>query len=175
MPIHVLLRLLLDRCDSLDDALELLQDAPVTGSSCVTLGWADGCEAALVAAELSPGGCRLVWPDDRGRLVHTNHFLLPPPAGRDTQPARSPGTLLRRWHLLGSCVPASRPSLRCARTSAARSRSAATSGPAEPWAARRRTLAAVVMEPGRCRMRVSDGPPCEAPLKPVRLPAERVA
>jgi isopenicillin-N N-acyltransferase-like protein len=166
-PVHVLLRVLLDRCDSLVDALSLLMRTPVTGSSCITLGWADAGEAALVAAELSPGGCRLVWPDEGGRLVHTNHFLAAPPVGIDTQPGESPGTLLRRWHLERG-LRAGRAPEELLRSHVGRPEAVCRHGDEETsWPRRRRTLAAVAMEPGRARMRVAAGPPCEAAFEEV--------
>lgn len=155
-PIHVLLRVLLDRCDGLVEALALLGGASVTASSCVTLGWADDGEAALAAVELSPGGSAVLWPDARGRLEHTNHFLAPVPAGVDTQPAESPSTLVRldvlrrapdveaalRSHL-------GRPQSVCRHDVAA-----------DAWEDRRATLASVAMDPGRGSFRVTAGPPC---------------
>jgi len=160
-PIHVLLRVLLDRCDGLLEALALLGGASVTASSCVTLGWADDGEAALAAVELSPGGSAVLWPDARGRLEHTNHFRAPLPGGEDTQPAESPSTLLRldvlrradeaeaalRSHL-------GRPQSVCRHDVAA-----------DAWEDRRATLASVAMDPGRGSFRVAAGPPCSHALE----------
>jgi isopenicillin-N N-acyltransferase-like protein len=86
VPIHVLLRTLLDRVDSLDAALELLTTVRVSASSCVTVGSAD----AVVAVELSPAGAQVIRSD--GRLLHTNHFLAGPPAGEDLELLEEPST-----------------------------------------------------------------------------------
>jgi isopenicillin-N N-acyltransferase-like protein len=143
VPVHVLLRRLLDRTDSLEDAVALLRTARVSASSCVTLGSPD----EVVAVELSPGGARVL----RGEpLLHSNHFLAGPPAGEDLEAAEEPSTLDRLAEL---------------------ERSRSLSAPAlcrhDGDVA---TLASVVMEPGVPRMRVSDGPPCSHPLEEVALP-----
>ena len=166
VPIHVLLRVLLDRTDSLVDALHLLLNAGVSASSCVTVGWADGAEAGLVAAELSPSGCELVWPDAGGRLAHTNHFLVPPRLGRDLEPAEAPSTLVRLWALNRSAEPAAalRSHLGAPEAVCRHARVA------DPWPERRATLASVVMEAAERRLRVGPGAPCEAALEEVALP-----
>ena len=87
-PIHVLLRTLLDRTASFGDAIERLESAPVSASSCVTVASAD----AVVAVELSPAGARVVRGDP---LLHTNHFLAGPPAGVDLEAVEDPSTIAR--------------------------------------------------------------------------------
>ena len=99
VPIHVLLRVLLRSAATAAEALALLLGAQVSASSCVTVAVGEAAGVALFAVELSPGGPAVAWPDDGGLLVHTNHFLRPPPRGQDTEPAMHPGTLLRRRHL----------------------------------------------------------------------------
>lgn len=154
VPIHVLLRLLLDRTDRFDDALRLLSSAPVSASSCITIGSAD----AVVAAELSPGGCRLVRPRD-GRVLHTNHFLAGVPAGSDLEAAEEPSTLVRLRELERSGSLCSHEGPVCRHDAHG-----------DAWSDRRATLASVVMEPGVPRLLVADGPPCERPLEEVALP-----
>jgi isopenicillin-N N-acyltransferase like protein len=170
VPIHVLLRLLLERCGSATDALELLLGAKVTGSSCITVAAAEPGGAALFAVELSPGGAAVVWPDGDGLLVHTNHFLVAPPRGEDTDVATYPGTLLRRWHLervvragmdpvraLAEHFPAGEPVCRHGADDVA-------------WADRRETLMAIAVDPGAPSLRVAASPPCRAPFEAVPLP-----
>jgi isopenicillin-N N-acyltransferase-like protein len=154
VPIHVLLRVLLDRSDSLQSAVDLLTAVQVSASSCITVGSADG----LLAAELSPGGCRLVAPEG-GRLAHTNHFLAGPPAGEDLVAAEEPSTFERLAELRRGGSLASHAGPLCRHVSLA-----------DPWPDRRATLASVVMEPGVPRLRVADGPPCETELRDVPLP-----
>lgn len=164
VPVHVLLRVVLDRCDSATAALELLLGTPVRASSAVTLAAHDG---TLVAVELSPGGAGLAWPDGDGRLVHTNHFLAGPPAGIDTQPHEQPGTLLRRAHLaamLARGVPAEQAL--AAHVPAPRSLCLHEDG-RDAWPDRRATLLAVALDPGAGTLRVAAGPPCESPFEAV--------
>jgi isopenicillin-N N-acyltransferase-like protein len=154
IPIHVLLRVLLDRVDALEDAVRLLVESPVTASSCITVG----ADSGLLAAELSPGGCRLV-PPVGGRLLHTNHFLAGPPAGEDIEAAEDSTTFERLDALARDGSLSSHGSPVCRHES-----------DADPWPDRVATLASVVMEPGVPRLRVADGPPCETELREVPLP-----
>jgi isopenicillin-N N-acyltransferase like protein len=153
-PIHVLLRLVLERCDDIDEALALLRSAPTSASACITL--AGGARA--VAAELCPGGITLVEPDADGWLVHTNHFLAGPVGGHDTLALEQPGTFARRELLvrlvqggvpprdaLATHAPAEEPVCRHADQDAA-------------WADRRATLLAVTAVDGE--LCVAPGPPC---------------
>lgn len=171
LPVHVLLRLVLQECGSLVDALTLLLRAPVAASSCITLAGAEAEDAGLVAVELSPGGPAVVWPDPDGMLVHTNHFLGSLPAGTDEQPAEHPSTLLRRERI-GRLI----------RDGAGDERALACHYPRpEPvcrhvddtveWAERRATLLSLVIDPGAPSLRVAHGPPCQAPFEPVQLPS----
>ena len=150
VPVHVLLRVLLDRTDSLEGAVALLESAPVSASSCITVASA----SAVVAVELSPGGCRTVRAD---RVLHTNHFLADLPAGEDLEAAEEPSTLLRLAALERSGSLSAHPVCRHE-----------VSG--GPWEDRLATLASVVMEPGVPRLQVADGPPCSRPLEEVPLP-----
>lgn len=70
MPIHILLRGLLD-CRDLEDARGLCSALTFAGSSNVLMADAGGSIASL---EASPAGARFVEADE-GRLCHTNHFL----------------------------------------------------------------------------------------------------
>jgi isopenicillin-N N-acyltransferase-like protein len=151
VPIHVLLRLVLERCDRVEDALALLRGARTSASACVTI-----VGAAAVAAELSPGGMSVVRPDADGWLVHTNHFLAGPVTGTDV--LAGPGTSARRDVLLrrlrggvpihealGTHAPAEEPVCRHA-------------DPDAPWADRRATLLALTAVRGE--LCVAAGPPC---------------
>jgi isopenicillin-N N-acyltransferase like protein len=148
VPIHVLLRLLLERCDALDDAVELLSRTRVSASSCITVASAD----EVVAVEVSPGGARVL---RSSRVLHTNHFLAGPPAGTDVEDDPSTRARLRALEAGGSL---SSPVV-CRHED-----------PAVAWRDRLATLASVAMEPGVPRLRIADGPPCERPLVEVPLP-----
>jgi isopenicillin-N N-acyltransferase-like protein len=161
VPIHVLLRCVLDSCGSLLEALTLLVQAPVTASSCVTVAGVEDAGAELVAIELSPLGPGVLWPAPDGRLLHTNHFLAPPPGLVDTQPVEHPSSLLRLRRLLGSAGLGDHfgaPESVCRH---------AEDGDA--WADRRATLLSVQMEPGTPALRVAAGAPCDAAYEDVPL------
>jgi isopenicillin-N N-acyltransferase-like protein len=146
VPIHVLLRLLLDRTDSVAAAVELLLSTRVRASSCITVGSAE----EVVAVELSPGGARVIRAP---RVLHTNHFLAGPPAGRDVVDDPTSVERLRaleRGKSLASVCRCEEPGV--------------------PWPDRVATLASVVCEPGVPRLRIADGPPCSRPFVEVRLP-----
>ncbi len=68
LPVHAVLRLLLERSSSVAAAVDQLDDVRLSGSACIAL--ADPSSAAIV--ELTPGG-RSVLPAG----VHTNHCLDP--------------------------------------------------------------------------------------------------
>jgi isopenicillin-N N-acyltransferase-like protein len=145
---------LLDRVDGVEEAIGLLVDSPVSASSCITVGSAGD----LLAAELSPGGCRLMAPTD-GRLLHTNHFLAGPPAGEDLEAAEDCSTFDRLSALQHGRSLASHAGHLCRHEAQG-----------DAWPDRVATLASVVMEPGVPRLHVADGSPCEAELQEVPLP-----
>jgi isopenicillin-N N-acyltransferase like protein len=144
VPIHVLLRLLLDRTETLDDAVSLLASARVSASSCITVGSAD----EVVAVELSPGGARVLRSPE---VLHTNHFLAGPPSGTDLEVAEDPSTIERLRALESG---ASLDAVRC------------LDDPTLAWKDRRATLATVVIEPAIPRFGVVDrsGKRHEVPL-----------
>lgn len=95
LPVHVAARASLDLGRDLHHAAQLLAQAPVSASSSLNLSaWNHG-HAAAITVELHPGGPSFVLPTRDGLLVHTNHFLAPGPAARDTEPTAFPDTLVR--------------------------------------------------------------------------------
>jgi isopenicillin-N N-acyltransferase-like protein len=162
VPVHVLLRLVLERCETGADARRLLAGTRTSASACVTV--ASGHE--LFAAELCPGGARFVEPGADGLLVHTNHFRAAPASGTDPMPTAHPGTLERfarvaRAARLGEAVP-----LVLSRHGAlAEPVCRHGDPPGTPWAQRRATLLAIWAEPAAGRLRVAPGPPCTTPFE----------
>jgi isopenicillin-N N-acyltransferase like protein len=166
VPIHVLLRAVLDRCDSVGGALRMLAAVPVRASACVTLAGADG---VAVAIELSPGGWRLVVPDAARRLAHTNHFLAGPGSGADLEAREAPSTVLRLWDL--GRLPPDAPLEDALRSHAGAPESVCRHERDEDaWPERRATLASVVLDAGARSMRVAAGQPCSSPYAEVALP-----
>lgn len=95
VPVHVLARWILDSCSDINQAIALCHRAAVSASSVLTLVAAADEASAAVSVELHPGGPALVFPDDRGLLIHTNHFLAAAVRPFDTEPAAYPDTLVR--------------------------------------------------------------------------------
>jgi isopenicillin-N N-acyltransferase-like protein len=172
VPIHLLLRLLLERAKDASQAIELLCGERTSASSAVTVAYAAGLDAELLAVELSPGGATVVRPDAHGWLIHTNHFLSPPARGVDREPLAGPGSHLRRDRLsalvrdgvapleaLGSHLPAQEPVCRHTEFDAG-----------APWEDRLATLLTIEIDPGAHKFNLAAGPACSAPFVPIPLP-----
>jgi isopenicillin-N N-acyltransferase-like protein len=169
MPVHALLRIVLDSATSASEALELLLRAEPSASACITVAAAEPDGMALAAVELAPSGPAVVWPDERGVLVHANHFAAGPPGGADALVQEQPSTLLRERHvraLLGDGASVEQ---------ALRSHFPTPHGvcrhddPAVPWAERRATLLSLVADPGARTLAIAPGPPCEHPYRALEV------
>jgi isopenicillin-N N-acyltransferase-like protein len=111
LPVHVLSRLVLGRCETVVDGLRLLLNAKVAASSCITLAAATATSGVAVSVELSPRGARAVPPPSNGQLVHTNHFLRRIPtlgaskacrgSSSPTSPAKRQYVSMRRTQIPG--------------------------------------------------------------------------
>lgn len=95
VPVHVLARSVLDRAADLHQALVLINRVPVSASTCLTVVGSNAGRSSAVAVELNPAGVAHVLPDERGILVHSNHFLHSSAAVGDTELRTGPDTLLR--------------------------------------------------------------------------------
>jgi isopenicillin-N N-acyltransferase-like protein len=156
-PIHLLLRRVLAGCGTLEEALDLLGGARVSASSAVTVA----VPGEVATVELSPGGASVV----RGGF-HTNHFIVPPAAGRD----------------IGVEDPASSSELRLdvirrePLRDALRSHEGHPVGVCRhvdeslPWEERSATLASIVMDLAAPSLRVAFGQPCTAAYEEIPLP-----
>lgn len=173
-PIHILLRLLLERCASGAEARALLGGARTSASSCITVAAAGGPD--LFAAELSPGGTRIVEAGRDGWLVHTNHFLVGPPVGVDTMPGSHPGTLDRFVRLARAArEDCSVPAALAQHGEVAEPVCRHGDPPGTAWADRRATLLATWAQPASRTLRVAAGPPCRNAFTRVPAPASAAA
>jgi isopenicillin-N N-acyltransferase-like protein len=157
-PIHILLRRVLQHCTTVDQALELLTAATVSASSAVTV--ATGGDVASV--ELSPGGANVL----RGSVgAHTNHFLEPPRAGRDTVLDESVSTIPRLDIIRRA------PLLEALRSHAGLPQSVCRHVvPADAWIDQTATVASVVMNLAARRLHVAAGHPCTHEHVRIELP-----
>jgi isopenicillin-N N-acyltransferase like protein len=99
IPYHVMLRLMAG-CETLTDALRVVQAAPRSSSANYLIAHADD---VAVDVEAAPGDFRaLSWhiPQD-GSLVHTNHFLSLPPGVDEVSLYAVPDSLIRLQRVAG--------------------------------------------------------------------------
>lgn len=77
VPLHAIVRRILDDASTVDEAIELARSARVGASSVITVVAAGdaGTHPEAASVEISPAGVAAVRPDERGWLLHTNHFL----------------------------------------------------------------------------------------------------
>ena len=158
-PVHLLSRTLLDRAESLKDALAITADARTSASTSLTVVDRESHAATI---ELFPGGPGVLEPTD-GVLVRTNHFVSERGAPGCLAATVSNSSAVRRDHLLATLTePASsaepilaamthhHPEVGVCRHTDTR---------LEP-ALRSSTLATVVIDPEHASLDVSRGGPC---------------
>lgn len=82
IPVHVLLRVLLEEARTVPEAVELASGTPMTASVCITVAGPDGDGGVgVVALERWPDGVRAhAAAGAPPRLAHTNHFVEQLPA-----------------------------------------------------------------------------------------------
>jgi isopenicillin-N N-acyltransferase like protein len=95
VPVHVAARWALDNARNIAHAAQVLASADVSASSSINLVSHESGVSAAMTVELHPGGPGFVLPNDKGVLVHTNHFLGNDLQAFDTEPKAFPDTLLR--------------------------------------------------------------------------------
>lgn len=164
IPIHTVLRRVLDRARTVAEARAIVMSAPVAASSCLTLVGPDDIDCL----EVTPQGVASVGRQD-GWVAHTNHFVDPSLAPGDTRtrtnqttPARLAAARARiaaHGQDRGSDRDVVTEILHCHETGAPVCRH---STPETAFADRWATLSTVVLEPERRRMSVSAGGPCGA-------------
>jgi isopenicillin-N N-acyltransferase like protein len=167
VPIHVLCRAVLDRADGAVAALEMVAAAEVSASSAITIV-TDEDGGAVCTVEVSPAGPGFLTADDRGVLVHTNHFVEQPGRAGDIGVREAPGTILR-FDLARRRMAAMRPGevtpdAVLAGMASHRGGPSAMCCHPEPGAAlgdRWTTLATIVAEPAVRGLRVYRGGPCQ--------------
>jgi isopenicillin-N N-acyltransferase-like protein len=169
VPVHVLTRAVLDRAANAVEALQILTTATVSASSAATVVAADENGGAVCTVELCAAGPGFVTPDDRGVLVHTNHFLAEPGRSGDTMVREAPDSVLRLDHARRAMgrleagtidETAILGALRSHRggSGAICCHPAVDAAFGDRWA----TLATITLEPVPARMTLRRGGPCQA-------------
>jgi isopenicillin-N N-acyltransferase like protein len=162
VPVHVVVRRVLDDARDINEALVLIASASTSASSAVTLVAAQDGEQTALTAELGPPGPAYVLPED-GLLLHTNHFLAPTRLSADLEPKLGPDSLFRLEVLRRSLGGASTlEQLMQALASHIGGAGAICCHPANdaPLGGRHATLATITLEPQQLRMTVTEGGPC---------------
>ncbi len=161
-PVHVACRRVLDEATTFEEALALLRSMRPSASSCLTV--ADAVTAAC--AEVSPAGLGLHLPDDRGLVAHTNHFLAEPGRDGDLEAATYPDTVARLEAVEraleraepGAVADDTLVGVLCAH-GCGDEHVCLHAVPDAPFGDAWATLATVVCDPGRGRLRVAAGGP----------------
>lgn len=166
-PIHLALRLLLERCHDLGSAERLLRNHEYSASTAINLAMAGAAGEGMRTFEVSPGGVEAV-EEREGLLTHTNHFLAPLGAGTDLVPDDWPDTTARLDEV--RCAFDTGGSVDSERLKATlRSHEAEPIGvcchdPDNPrYPDQQETLASIVIHVRDRYLEVSQGPPCTAP------------
>jgi len=122
---------------------------------------------AICTAELSPAGPGFLTPDERGVLVHTNHFVADPGRSGDTMVIAGPDSVLRLDHARRAMArqregEIDQDSILDAMRSHRGGAGAICCHPAPDagFGDRWRTLATAVVEPAERRMSLRRGGPC---------------
>jgi isopenicillin-N N-acyltransferase like protein len=95
VPVHVLARSILDDSQDISEALMRVASARVSASSALTLVQSIGTDASAVTAEVFPGGPGILLPNERGVLLHTNHFLSEAGARGERETIIGPDSFVR--------------------------------------------------------------------------------
>lgn len=161
VPVHVLARSLLDEADDLNTAMLGSVAAEVSASTALTLV----VRGSALSIELCPEGPGVVLPDERGLLVHTNHFLAEHGRPGCREIRVGPDTYVRmdvlRRALRGSVEDLSAEAVRTAMTSHVGG-GAAVCCHADPASQPHATLATIALHLDTAELEVHPGGPCAA-------------
>ena len=171
VPVHVLMRLVLQQCADVAAAGALLEANEASGSSCFNVG----SPGALASYEVSPAGVARIEPED-GVLLHTNHFLEPPGHAEDVHRRDSPSTLARLEELERRVRRAPGQRDAAAVKDALRSHDAGPNAVCchdpenERYADRTETLVSVCLDLEELRFDISEGAPCGSSYREATTP-----
>jgi isopenicillin-N N-acyltransferase like protein len=171
IPVHVLMRLALQRCDDVAAAGALLEANEASGSSCFNVG----SPGALASYEVSPASVARIEPED-GVLLHTNHFLEPAGDADDVHRRESPSTLARLDELARRVRRAPGQVDAAAVKDALRSHDVGPNAVCchdpdnERYADRAETLVSICLDLDELRFEISEGAPCDAPYRNAPTP-----
>jgi isopenicillin-N N-acyltransferase-like protein len=167
VPVHILARRILEGANDLNQSLNLVATSSASASAALTVLAAQGADKVALSVEIYPGGPGYILPDDRGILIHTNHFVSAPGAWGDRENVIGPDSFFRYEILrrrLREVEPASAADLIAALVSHFGGGGAICCHPdadAE-FGTRYATLATVTLDVKAGHMTVQEGGPCHA-------------
>jgi isopenicillin-N N-acyltransferase-like protein len=182
LPVHIVVRAVLEEARTLPEAVELVERTPVTSSVCMTVAGPRGDgTVGVVSLERWPGGVGRHLPHGTPpRLAHTNHFVTPL-AARDLTAAGPTAAQTRsRYEQLVAALEAE---ARCDVELVAQQLSSAEMPPggqavfravdeSPPWLERMATLATVAFEVPAGRFWLRGELDADAPQAPLELAGE---
>lgn len=161
VPMHVLSNVVLSECGTIEEALELIRNAPITSSSAFTM--LDRTGAASV--EISPAGIFPI-PEVNGSVQRTNHFQHETPLALQKseiyEPDSSERLALVRERLAGGLPEAAEQLVKLLVSGEGQPPLTCVADPSKPFGERWATLATIVSDPHTRTIRILDGMPPEA-------------
>ena len=167
IPYHVMLRALLD-CSTTDEAVDQLRQARRSSSANYLIADRSG---SAVDVEARPGGAdklHLVGPDDRGVLLHTNHFVSPEFDGVDYTTLMPSTSRFRLAQVVETVDGSEDPTGPAVFAEALTDHTDHPDSvcrhpdPSLPWPEQSLTVASVLIDLTDRRVQISEGPPCES-------------
>ena len=175
LPYHVLLRAILD-CETVTQALEVLQAGPRSSSANYLIAHASG---AALDVEAAPGDFTRLYPlyPDQGVLLHTNHFLAPGLAPVDVSLWAMPSSAVRLQRLrAGTGQPGPGCALTLDHFRALLADHAdyphsicSHPDPADHPLEQGATIASLLMDPNAGHLWLAPGNPCEVAYQPLEI------
>ncbi|WP_134773091.1 C45 family autoproteolytic acyltransferase/hydolase [Ornithinimicrobium flavum] len=162
VPVHAVLARVLAEATSLDEAVAMIDQAPTSSSSVITVTTAD----RVVMVEIAPGGTSVLGTEG-GWLLHTNHFLAldRQDGARLTHAASTTHARMAAIEAstAGAAAPRGAADLIPLLCSPLEDRTVALlPDETRPEAERNATLATILMDPARRTIRLSPGVPQHA-------------
>jgi isopenicillin-N N-acyltransferase-like protein len=171
LPMHVMLRHVLDSSERVSDAVALLADLPRSTSCNHLLADRYG---ALASVEATPVGQQVLYPQD-GWLTHTNHCQGAGLRACDAYVRQHPESLARdeRAQTLLGCPPITQATLHALLSDHATAPDSICrhAQPDLPSMDQQESVASIIMHVGRGIVEIADGPPCEHAYRRVILDA----
>ena len=179
LPVHMVVRAVLEEARTLPEALELVERTPMSSSVCMSVAGPQGDgTVGVVSLERWPGGVGRHLPSGTPpRLAHTNHFVAPIEASDLMTSGPLGGYTRSRYEQL---VAALDGEARCDVETIARQLSSAETPPggqavwrrvdeSPPWLERAATLATVAFEVPAGRFWLRGALDADAPFAPLEL------